>query len=263
MKTVNLNRWALALLAFAALVVLVTGVLWWSSTPRDASDYIARGMRRLQHKQYRAAVEDLSRALEVLPPDDTENQHACYLGLSSACLELHEFERAAGNASRAIEIKPEYADSYMLRAMANAWLGHHRESLEDWKARLRLVPNDRLALSQIPACLCDLENYDDALNYARRFAETYPSDAYALYACGYVEGHRRHYEAAIRYFTGALNSKPDYADAHFARGYCYYRLGQTQKADADRKSAVRLSPSLATKKYETFDSTIPAGTGPR
>ncbi len=218
-------RWV-TVLGFATVIVCLTMVLWRGIAPTTAFGHIRQGAQELQHEKYSAAATDFSQALKLLPPYDKDNRCACYFGLGTAYLELGAWEQAVENLSQAIAMQPTHADSYWLRAMAYGHLGRARPALEDWKQRLRLVPNDRLALGQIAVSLCDLAKYDDALTYAHRLADMYPNDANSYYTLGYVQFQRGCYDLAMRDFSKAIHLKPDYTDARTAQRECRSRLGR-------------------------------------
>lgn len=50
---------------------------------------------------------------------------------------------------------------------------------------------------------------------------------------------------AIEYLNNAIRLQPDYADAHYSRGFAYYDLGQYQSAIKDYNKAIRLRPNDA------------------
>gem|GEM_PF-1400351 len=52
------------------------------------------------------------------------------------------------------------------------------------------------------------------------------------------------YEDAIKKFNSAIDSKPDYAEAYFLIGFCYYSLGNYKKAAEAYKNAIRINPEL-------------------
>lgn len=247
--------WWAAVIGIAAIVVLA--IAFFSAVaPVTDAEYRMRGMRALQDQRYSAAVADLSQALSLLPTHETHSRCACHVGLGIAYLKLGEFEQAVHQLSRAIELQPEYPGSYLLRANAYDHLGRDREELEDWKERLRLVPDDRFALTRTAACLCDLGDAEAALQYARCLSETSPRNPNAHYTMGYVDFHRGSCDTAVQHFSRAIDLNSGFANAYFARGHCYYRLGQRAKADSDRRSALRLCPSMAAEAYESSSSTV-------
>jgi tetratricopeptide (TPR) repeat protein len=243
------RRW----LVVAGVLILVGagGVAYWLDlfpvrkiedgvAPKTASDFIKRGIGEIQGKQYSDAVADFSQALSLLPSYDTDSQCFCYCSLGAAYFDLGEYELAVENLSREIELEPN-RDSYVLRAFAYEKLGRCQLALEDWKERLRLVPDDGLALRQSAISLCDLGNYVEALPYAQRMKKVNPSDANAYYTCGYVMFLWGHYDSAIQEFSRALDLKPDYADADTAREECYRR------EKAERKGISPISESVNDK----------------
>jgi len=125
-----------------------------------------RGIAEMQGERYSDAVADFSQALNLLPRMTQTINAIVIFSLGAAYLELEESEKAVENMSRAIEMDPHHSDSYSLRAFTFEKLGRCQLALDDWKERLRLVPDDGLSLRQISICLCGLGQYEEALKYA-------------------------------------------------------------------------------------------------
>ncbi len=72
-----------------------------------------------------------------------------------------------------------------------------------------------------------------------------PNDAEAYYARGFARlSHSNAMLKAIEDFTKAIELNPKYARAYLMRGRAYEALGDMDKANADRASALELEPGI-------------------
>ena len=85
-----------------------------SNLPEDAKAYTNRGVAKLKLGDYRGAIADFDRAIELNP----DAAAACY-GRGGAKSKLGDYEGAIADYSRAIEIKPDYADAYTNRGQCS------------------------------------------------------------------------------------------------------------------------------------------------
>ena len=73
---------------------------------------------------------------------------------------------------------------------------------------------------------------------------------FANYNLGYINWKRQEYEMAANYFSDAIYTNPEYADAYFARGICFKELGNIPQARVDFQSALRLDETDEQAKIE-------------
>ncbi len=238
-----------AVTAVVCAVLLGVGA-YLCARPTTVDGYYRRGMSRLDSRDYRGAVSDFSAALSLAPSWDADNRAAALVARGIAELQAGAPGATVDDVSKAIDLKPGRPDDYTLRAYALLELGRRDEAAADWKQRLRLLPDDRLALTEIATALAEVGRFREAMTYARRLAQIAPSDGESYYAEGYVSFRARDYDAAIKEFSAAIKAQKDYAAAYFSRGYCYYRLGMLQAAETDRRNAGALNRAYLTKSFE-------------
>ena len=58
------------------------------------------------------------------------------------------------------------------------------------------------------------------------------------------------YEMAANYFSDAIYTNSEYADAYFARGLCFKELGNIAQARVDFQTALRLDETNSEAKKE-------------
>ena len=165
-----------------------------------ADEFIKRGKELLDQKQYYAAGQAFDAAVKL---DPSSAAAYCYRGKL-------QLDRDKGNAdlSKAIELKPDYADAYYERGLNND-LGDNRAAA--------------------------LRDYNKAIELNPRFLEAYRTRAviYLLEGKGPL---------AIADYTKIIELKPD-GESYYMRGNSYLEIGQDAKAIVDLTKSIQLDPT--------------------
>lgn len=165
-----------------------------------AEEFIKRGKELLEKKEYYAASQAFDAAVKLDPQSATAY---CFRGKL-------QVEREKGNAdlSKAIELKPDYADAYYERGLKND------------------LGNDRAAA---------LRDYNKAIELNPRFLEAYRTRAvlYLLDGKGAL---------AIADYTKIIDLKPD-GESYYMRGNSHLEIGQNAKAVVDLTKSIKLDPT--------------------
>lgn len=174
-----------------------------------------------------------------------------------------DFDGAIVDFSQAIQLKPDYVQAYMGRAMAYKGLGDLENQItelrkaaellqkqgdtdtEIYQAILDLIkatqdlidqlnPNSKLAFAQffLNKGIEDLKKGDfgQAIAGFNLVIRLNPNDARAYLFRGNAYGQLKEYQKAIADYTQAIRLNPNYADAYNLRGLFYIILGDSQKA---------------------------------
>lgn len=165
-----------------------------------AEEFISRGKELLEQKQYYAASKAFDAAVKLDPASAVAY---CYRGKLQT-------DRAKGNEdlSKAIELRPDYADAYYERGLNND-LGDNREAA--------------------------MRDYNKAIELNPRFLEAYRTRAvlYLLDGKGAL---------AIADYTKIVELKPD-GESYYMRGNSYLEIGQDAKAIVDLTKSIQLDPN--------------------
>jgi tetratricopeptide (TPR) repeat protein len=216
-----LKKWSYRkkiLLASSALSILCLSIITWTQvgywqnsftlydhTLKVTDDnwliYNNRGNAYAGLGNYRQAIEDLNRAIEIKPTyaDAYNNRGAVYIGLGN-------YRQAIEDLNRAIEIKPTYADAYTNRGAAYAGLGNHRQAIEDYGRAIEIEPG---------------------------YANTYFNRGNSYRGLG-------NYRQAIEDYDEAIEIKPSHAEAYINRGCVYLNQGDNISGCHDARKACEL-----------------------
>jgi MtfA peptidase len=142
----------------------------------------------------------------------------------------------------AIRLQPDYAESYIARAMAYQRLGEPALALIDLDRYLALQPNDAEGYLERAAVHLDLDDPDSAIADCTRALELLPD--YGRAYTGRAEAHlaRGNHKAALADLDAALRLDPEDDQAWHQRGIVRSELGKPDAALPDFDQAIRLSP---------------------
>jgi tetratricopeptide (TPR) repeat protein len=158
----------------------------------------------LNSRQY----EEAARLLEMVidhQPDDGE----AYVQLALARLKMNRPAEAIAAASRAIEINLDDAEAFQVRGNGYLELGKCQDAVNDLERSLAI---DRVEKTK------------------SRFAVT-------SHLLGTARARLGQHKLAIRDFSVAISEHPTWAAPYESRAEIYERLGETNKAAADRDAA--------------------------
>ena len=166
----------------------------------NAEEYVRRGVEAGQRGQYSEAIEDFTKA---------------------------------------IELKPDYAEAFSLRGLAYDRQGEHEHAIEDFTKAIELKP-DHINAHYNRGFVYDTKGeYDRAVEDYTKVIELKPEFANAYYDRGCILVYRiqDEYDRAIEDFTKVIELEPDHVDAHYDRGLAYLHLKKWQEARSDLADA--------------------------
>ena len=210
----------------------------------DAKEYLRRGIEAEQRGQDSEAIQDLTKAIELRP--DYADAY-CFRG--RAYRSQGEHDRAIQDSTKAIELKPDYAEAYYIRGAAYIIQGEHDRAIQDSTKAIELKPDYANAYLARGAAYYSKGEYDHAIEYLTKAIELKPelAEAYGLRGRVYlIQGEHDH---AIEYLTKAIELKPDHANAYYFRGRAYHSQGEHDRAIQDYTKAIELKPDHANAYY--------------
>lgn len=146
-----------------------------------------------------------------------------YFGRGMDHLMLRNYEAAAEDMTRAIELAPDFTLAYFARANARTRMlqlasgGDGGESYQEHTARLRGIFSD----------------YDKVSEYA-------PRSPFPYYNKGILYAEAGDLEAALKEFSRAIELKEDFGEAYYNRGFVQFKAGNKSGGTADLSRAGQL-----------------------
>lgn len=208
--------------------------------PDYADAFLLRGACLHNKREYRKAIANFERALE-LTPTSSRAPH----GAAMAYLKLNEIEKAVSHLEKAVELEPKLAKTYIdwaykfveNREHSNAILfftkailhfpgraallytnrgtvftytGENAHALQDFTAAIQLDPQNTTAINNRAGLLTKMRKYAEAIEDCKRSIAIDPegADAYYNLACAYAMASQR--SDAISSLRRAIQIDPSY-----------------------------------------------------
>ncbi|MBW4497639.1 MAG: serine protease [Oscillatoria princeps RMCB-10] len=210
---------------------------------KDSLLYMLRGELLYKLKRYPEARDVYSRAIQLKPHPFAYKSRGF---LRSA---LGDEKGAIADYTKAIELKPDLAETYINRGVSRSALGDKQGAITDYNKAIELKPDDFVAYSNRGAALSALGYKQEAIADFSKAIKLQPDDAEAYYNRGVARSVLEDKQGAIADFNKAIELKPDFAKAYSSRGGARYELGYKQEAIADFNKAIELMPDYADAYY--------------
>lgn len=217
-----------------------------SSLPLSIAFYIGRGDAHLRLEERSDALADYDTALAMgLTVDDEAHVHQMrgYIRTDQG-----EEIQAVAEFTRLIELKPDFADAYWLRAVSYENLKDYASALADYDRLSKLRPDDWTGWSQT----CWGHAYwnsglSDGLRACDTALRLNPGEPNTLDGRGFINIRLGRFADAIADYDAALRQEAQLPGALFLRGVAKLRLGDSAGAKLDFAAAARLEPEVASR----------------
>jgi len=221
---------------------------------------------------YQRALEYCNAALDKKPADLAQVVYS--RGLIYA--RLNEDDRAIRDFTEAIQLNGDFADAYRDRGLAYVRQGLQAKAMSDYNRVIALEPENARAYRSRADLEDDLQLWKNAINDYTRAIRYYPGFAAALNNRAGVYSKRGEnrkaiadysqclkidpqdldaaynlancyldigeFRSAITGFTRLINSQPHYLPAYSGRAETYLKQGDRQRAVADARHGLALTP---------------------
>jgi tetratricopeptide (TPR) repeat protein len=165
-----------------------------------------------------------------------------YYRLGTKARSQNNYPGALVDLTRAIRLKPTYAEAYSERAGALMDIGNYQEAVKDCTQAIKLNPRYARAYFRCGVSYNHLGNVPAAMKNLSESIRLDSKFGYAYLRRGELESNQGNYTDAVADLTQAIKSSPDDTCtfcSYFKRGYAYLKLSEYQKAEADFSEALR------------------------
>ena len=205
---------------------------------------LLRGELHYLYRKHEKSLKDLNNVLKV---DPYEAKAYYFKGLNFK--ELGDFEKAVSQFQTTVEQDPYHLDAYEQLAFVYAYLGNPLAELYFDNALAVDSSNVQMWYNK-GMYLQGLERYADAEKCYKAMLRIDKFNQFANYNLGYLNWLKEEYEMAANYFSDAIYTNSQYADAYFARGLCFKELGNIPQARVDFQSSLSLDETNIEAKKE-------------
>jgi TonB family protein len=167
-----------------------------------------------------------------------------YFDLAKLLYDKQNIEEANGLIKNAVGLYPQNVDIRIAAARIYAAYGRKAESEAEYRAALRLAPNNALVLNNLGYDLLERnEKLTEALQLIQKAVELEPNSGYYLDSLGWAYFKLGKLEDAERSLKQAAEILPDAADIFDHLGEVYQKQGKTELAKNSWRKALSLSAS--------------------
>ncbi len=257
----GLRHYCTAAVVIAA--VLFTGITYdrnrvWKDTLSLFSDVIAknpdaglaynnRGNIRLEQKDFKGAMEDFNKAIELKYEDAYNNRGILKNRLGEYKSALEDFNRAA------LHVKLDKAKVYYNRGIAKLNLDDFRGAEEDFGEAIRMSPKYSSAYSN--RGLVRSEKLSDLAGAIKDFDKAIlldPADPYPLYNRGNALLRSGRLEEALADYDRVLQIEPRFAAAYFNKGVVLLKRKEMEGACSNWNQASDLGAESAAELIKLY-----------
>lgn len=234
--------------------------------PTHARGWANRAKSYLDRKEYRQAIADATRAIELSNGPDAR---LCRGG-AYAC--LGDYKKALSDYKEAAKLGPNDWRVFDQRSAVHAKMGNTAKEMEDWAKAKRLNPSlrieERVVLPDPPKApqrkkltpdetkafaaalqaaqdAWDQTHFADCAKAAEEAMRIDPTSAAAQEMRARLLAQRGRFDEALKAADEAIVLDPTYARAYFVRGTARSNLNHPAAAIADITIGLRLDPTIA------------------
>ena len=217
------------------------GITLWSDVIEKYPDemhipYNNRGATYAKLDQWDKAAKDYSKAVEIDPTFERG-----YSNLGDAYAKMKQWDEVITNYSKAIELKPDKKESYLDRGFAFSNEGQTDKAIADYVKAIELDPNYKEAYYNRGNVYESIQKWDKAIaDYSKTIAIDQDADS-AYSNRGIVYANLRQWDKAMDDFTKAIEIDKNFDLAWFNRGNIHGTLGQWDQAIADYSRAIEIN----------------------
>ena len=165
--------------------------------------------------------------------------------LGTALTDRGRFEEAIVHYRKALEIKPDHAQTLNNFGLAIAHFGRLDEAAAQYRKALKVEPEYVQAFNNLGNAMAGCGRVEEAIAYYQKAVELKPDYADAYSNLGLALARRGRVEEAIACYRKALKIEPDSAAIHNNLGLALADCGQLNDAIVHYQDALNIQPSSA------------------
>lgn len=203
--------------------------------------YRSAGLNALDADHSEEAAAYFTKAIQVKP-----SSHIDYFLRGSAYAKMGNYKTAVDDLTKAMELEKEPDGlSYALRGICYQELGLYDKALSDYHAASALKPTDAGTWESMGYIYSLRGEHDKAIPCYEKAIALRPGYGEAYNNLGYTWFQKGNKDKALDYLNKAIEVNPKYAESYRSRAEVYESMGEYDKALADMDRFTALSPKDA------------------
>ena len=171
--------------------------------------------------------------------------HRAHNNFGAELNEIGHLDRAIREYSRALRIKPDFADANNNLGSALIRRGQFEEAIQCLSKALHKKPRLPGALNNMGVALSQKGDLNGAIRYFRLALSIKPLYGEAHNSLGNALAQQGRIEDAMIEWTRAAKANPNYAQPHYNMGVFFEKRGDMRKAEESFSEAVRINPGYS------------------
>ena len=197
----------------------------------NAEAYFKTGVSKQKLKDYKGALEDYNKAIQLNP-----NDFNAYSNRGADKFELKDYKGAIEDYTMAIQLNLNKADNsefYFNRGAAKASLKDYEDSITDFTKATQLNSDNSRAYLNRGLSKAELKDYKGSIKDFSKAIKSNPNYFAAYCNRGLSEAELKDYNKAIKDYNKALFLQPNYIDVYKARAEAKKAIGDLNGAEKD------------------------------
>jgi tetratricopeptide (TPR) repeat protein len=168
-------------------------------------------------------------------------------------LQIARYPQAILSFDRAIDLKSNFTEAYLMRARAFSAAGQTNSAISDYSKVIEQHPRDPQPLIERGRVYVDGKDYQSAIRDAAAAIDLDNSLPQAYTLRGTAVRAMGNLEAALKDFDQAVKLRPNHL-SYFERGTTYQLMNRHEEAIADFTTVIRIEPDMASPYYSRAKS---------
>ncbi|MGB7745811.1 MAG: tetratricopeptide repeat protein, partial [Verrucomicrobiia bacterium] len=231
--------------------------LWTHTLACTSDNFIAQnnlGSVLLQRGEVDEAMVHYQKALEI-KPDSAETHY----NLGDVLLQQGKVDEAIAQYQKALEINPDYAETHYNLGNALLKKGRVDEAISQYQMALQINPDYAEAHINFGIALLQKGNVDEAIAQYQTALEIKPNSAETCYHLGNALLQKGRVDEAIAQYQKALEINPENAEAHNNLGNAQLKTGKVDEAIAQYQKSLEIKPDNAEAHYNFGNALLKMG----
>lgn len=206
--------------------------------PKNAVYWNLQGKLWILKKDYRQAVDSLSKSLEW--QTDMEVAYS----MATALLQLHEKEKAARIFTEMEDSSANKAAVHVMAGRAYEGAGLSNEAEAEYKKAIALDPRESRGHYYLGLFLLTKNGWEATPQSREEFlkeVQQNPTDFFGNYFMGYITSNEKNYAESDRYLKVAAAARPDWPEPYLYMGLNAYGRGDNAAAEQFLRKAIELT----------------------
>jgi tetratricopeptide (TPR) repeat protein len=206
--------------------------------PKNADAWNVQGKLLMDKKEYRPAVESLTRSLEL-----QSNVLVAY-ALATAYLDLHETDKAAAIFKQLSTAAGDNASLYIMTGRAYQNAGMMDDAVREFNHAAQIDAKKSRAHYFIGLVYMTQNEWVATPQARQEFVEEVkvnPKDFFGNFFLGYIENADKNYDSSDRFLSVAAADKPDWPEPYLYMGLNAYARHDDKQAEMLLRKAIALT----------------------